>query len=132
MKAVTVRQPYASLISVGLKTYEFRNLNTKYRGPIYIHAAVQSFNDKLYLATKYHLDCPHAVIVAKANLADCIPNNEKLQQKLKQSNHLIYGSNCHKYAWVLTDIKPINSKTIVKGQLGIWNIKDESLIKELI
>ena len=38
MKALTIRQPYASLIATGAKTIETRSWSTQYRGPIAIHA----------------------------------------------------------------------------------------------
>ena len=38
MKAITIKQPYATLIAEGLKEYEFRTWKTKYRGEILIHA----------------------------------------------------------------------------------------------
>ena len=38
MKALTLHQPWASLIAVGAKTIETRSWSTKYRGPIAIHA----------------------------------------------------------------------------------------------
>lgn len=38
MKAITIKQPFASLIAAGLKEYEFRTWKTKYRGEILIHA----------------------------------------------------------------------------------------------
>lgn len=39
MKAITIWQPWASLIACGAKRYETRSWPTKYRGPIAIHAA---------------------------------------------------------------------------------------------
>ena len=52
MKVITVKQPYATLIAEGLKKYEFRTWNTKYRGDILIHAgktvdkkAIERFKD---------------------------------------------------------------------------------------
>ena len=39
MKALTLWQPWASLIAVGAKTIETRSWSTKYRGPLAIHAA---------------------------------------------------------------------------------------------
>lgn len=38
MKALTIRQPWASLIAHGVKTIETRSWSTKYRGPLAIHA----------------------------------------------------------------------------------------------
>lgn len=39
MKAITVWQPWASLLVSGRKRYETRSWATSYRGPIAIHAA---------------------------------------------------------------------------------------------
>ena len=38
MKVITIKQPFASLIVLGIKKYEFRTWKTKYRGDILIHA----------------------------------------------------------------------------------------------
>ncbi len=42
MKALTIWQPWASLIARGVKQYETRSWPTKYRGPIAIHAAMKN------------------------------------------------------------------------------------------
>lgn len=39
MKAITIWQPWASLLAHRVKTYETRSWATAYRGPIAIHAA---------------------------------------------------------------------------------------------
>ncbi len=38
MKAITLTQPYASLVALGAKRIETRSWPTKYRGPLAIHA----------------------------------------------------------------------------------------------
>lgn len=38
MKAITIKQPFASLIAAEIKEYEFRTWKTNYRGEILIHA----------------------------------------------------------------------------------------------
>lgn len=55
MKALTIWQPWASLIARGVKQYETRSWPTKYRGPIAIHAAVKDPN-KLPGAVKEELE----------------------------------------------------------------------------
>lgn len=47
MKTLTVRQPHASLIALGVKTIETRSWSTRYRGPLLIHAGKQ-FVEKGY------------------------------------------------------------------------------------
>lgn len=39
MKALSLHQPWASLVALGVKTIETRSWATKYRGPLLIHAA---------------------------------------------------------------------------------------------
>lgn len=55
MKALTIWQPWASLIACGAKRYETRSWPTKYRGPIAIHAAAKDPN-KLPLQGKEALE----------------------------------------------------------------------------
>jgi activating signal cointegrator 1 len=39
MRAITIWQPYATLIVLGMKEFETRGWSTSYRGPLIIHAA---------------------------------------------------------------------------------------------
>ena len=41
MKALTLHQPWASLVALGVKTIETRSWATSYRGPLAIHAATR-------------------------------------------------------------------------------------------
>lgn len=49
MKALTIWQPWASLLACGAKQYETRSWATSYRGPIAIHAAKKNVFDALTL-----------------------------------------------------------------------------------
>ena len=46
MKAITIWQPYATLIVLGLKRFETRCWGTSYRGPLVIHAAKKWDDDR--------------------------------------------------------------------------------------
>lgn len=92
MKAVTLWQPWASLIAFGLKTIETRSWGTRYRGPLLIHAAKRrpTFEDMRVVvdnidawnswgaAGLIDLDSvvypgPLGVVVAVVDLAECLP-----------------------------------------------------------
>jgi hypothetical protein len=47
MKTLTIRQPRASLIAIGVKTIETRSWATTYRGPLAIHASAKLASAKL-------------------------------------------------------------------------------------
>lgn len=79
MRALTLHQPWASLIAVGAKTIETRSWATKHRGPIAIHAglkAVQVPDVSMHLWSRAMAGEPHlptGAVVAIAWLFDCIP-----------------------------------------------------------
>ena len=47
MKALTIKEPWATLIIEGYKEYEFRSWKTNYRGKILIHAGMSIEKDML-------------------------------------------------------------------------------------
>ncbi|CQR74146.1 ASCH domain protein [Sporomusa ovata DSM 2662] len=84
MKAITILQPWASLIACGKKQIETRNWATKYRGPIAIHAGAR-FDRKLWnlslvdpirnalddLGYGNRNDLPLGAVIAIVDLVDC-------------------------------------------------------------
>lgn len=92
MRALSLWQPWASLIAVGAKTIETRSWGTKYRGPLAIHAAktlegISMVNagrmcreDDAAIAAALSAhgvtvwgDLPLGAVVAVADLVDCVP-----------------------------------------------------------
>ena len=89
LRAITVRQPWASLIAAGVKTIETRPRRTAYRGPVAIHAGAKGpeHESRVGRWTVYYPNSPGHLwhpgrealllplgsIVAVANLVDCLP-----------------------------------------------------------
>lgn len=124
MKVITIKQPWATLISKGYKEYEFRSWKTKYRGPILIHAG-KGIDKKAIEKFKYlNLDYPQSRVIAEATLDDCIHIDETFDKKLSENQ--IYGTDNKTgiYAWKLSQVKLIDSDKYIKGQLGLWNIEN--------
>ncbi len=109
MKAISIRQPWASMIASGEKTIETRTWSTKYRGPLLIVASKKPAIEGL----------PSSVAVATVRLVNCRPMTREDEAAAK----------CDLYpnavAWILTDIKPITSFP-VKGQLGLYDVHKRS------
>jgi hypothetical protein len=91
MKAITILQPWASLIACGAKKIETRSWATKYRGSIAIHAGKGTQNINLCrqrifwanlwpyeIAAQYSLQeriddfLPLGAVIAIADLVDCV------------------------------------------------------------
>lgn len=81
MKAITIKQPWATLIALGEKKFETRSWQTKHRGTIAIHAGKsidkEACKDREIAATlnKHGFvlmsDLPTGVVVATADLVNC-------------------------------------------------------------
>ncbi len=134
-RVLTVKQPYAGLIVLGLKTLETRSWNTKYRGELVIHASAKP--DKVTL-DKYMYDLttpalvPDAILTNGAfigivNLADCFPQSELLDRyghvNLKTRIYSHWDIDNH-FAWALENPRIVNF-TPAKGKLGIWKWEGE-------
>ena len=122
VKALTIREPWASLIVNGYKEYEFRNWKTNYRGKILIHAGIGSDKEYLDRFKEYDLEYGKGEIIGEAELIDCIKVSDEFQKVLNNKNRLVYGSNNYdqKYAWKLINIKKYDKRIPVKGKLSLW------------
>ena len=91
MKAITVKQPWATLIAEGYKEYEFRTWKTSYRGDIFIHAGKGIDKEAMKYFEYLHLDYPLGCIIAKAQMIDCVPVGEELTKELLMKNENVYA-----------------------------------------
>lgn len=106
MKALTIIQPWATLIASGHKMNETRSWKTNYRGEVLIHAGK---NPKDYTSGCYIDDpdgrhfqeagitpnnfeeLPRGSIIGKATLVNCIHINKEFRDHLKRSNPAEYA-----------------------------------------
>lgn len=121
MKAITLKQPWATLIAEGLKEYEFRSWKINYRGEILIHAGKTVDKEAMERFKHLDLEYPKSRIVARVIIKDCIKLNDKENKSIIKENPLIYGDiNRDGYARKLKLIEKINNKEEVLGKQGIW------------
>ena len=138
MKAISIKEPFATLIANRMKKIETRSWKTNYRGEIFIHASGKSLA-KEFLTNDYvvdlikDMDMNYGNIICRCNLVDCIYMDEEFIEYIKQ-NPTEYNVGEYKlgrYAWVMEDIEPIYPNT-AKGQLNIWNFDgDYELINKV-
>ena len=123
LKVLTLRQPWATLVSEGIKRYEFRSWKTKYRGKVLIHAGAGIDKEDMKKYKNVNLEFPSKKILAVVEIEDCLELDEELNNKIISENNIAYGNKVRTgYAWKLNNIKKINYDKEVNGQLGLWNI----------
>ncbi|CAI8877395.1 activating signal cointegrator 1 [Brevibacillus sp. IT-7CA2] len=137
MKAITIHQPWATLIVLGEKRFETRGWSTRYRGPIAIHAAKKVDKEicqqepflSVLAAHGYTANTlPTGSVVATANLIGChsVTATKPCRAALAgwgyvEGNELAFGwYDVGRYAWEMTDVKQIDPVS-AKGQQGLWN-----------
>lgn len=124
MKAITIKQPFASRIAAGLKEYEFRIWKTNYRGEILIHAGKSIDKEAMKKFESVKLEYPTGCIIAKAKLTDCVPVTEVVKEELREKNFLVYSGTTENADWNGYGFKLENVETMepifVNGMLGLW------------
>lgn len=139
MKAITISQPYASLIASGEKWIENRTWPTRYRGKLAIHAGL----GRQYLSKDELAKYPTGCIIAVCNLVACVTLEQILDNEgASRNGHevLIPGSKRawweaadHEYAagpwcWVLEDVQPVENVP-VRGMQGLWEMREDLIAK---
>ncbi|MGG4452378.1 ASCH domain-containing protein [Brevibacillus porteri] len=147
MKAITIHQPWATLIALGEKKFETRSWATKHRGPIAIHAA-KKVDKEICLEEPFRSvlarhgytadNLPTGAVVAIAQLAGSYmiyntvdngvhivrcPNNEYEFTKVEfiWRPESVFGYFAEgRFAWEMVDVKQIDPVP-AKGQQGLWN-----------
>ena len=124
MKVLTIKQPWASLIMLGLKKYEFRSWKTDYRGELLIHAGKGIDKDGMERLKRYIPEnMPTEKILGKVKLIDCIKTSSEFYDKVQKENKDIYAKSVFNqdYAWQMEVIEVYDNPIKVKGKLRLWN-----------
>ena len=126
MKAITLHQPWASLVAVGAMAVETRPWTSRYRGPLAIHAAKKPVlvDDTYYRSVLASAglnpdELPLGAILATCRLMEC--------EKITRADIPCYPAyafgnfNPGWYAWKLTDIQALTDPIPARGHRGLWD-----------
>lgn len=138
MKALTLTQPWATLVAVGAKRIETRSWNTNYRGRLAIHAAkgfpkwAREFSLEPicydHVRGSKQAGYPTGAVIAICRLANVLPvevvdnaNNVfgVSLEPLSEQERAFGDYSPGRFAWLLEDVcefQPIAAK----GALGLW------------
>ena len=142
MKALSIKQPWASLIAHGIKNIENRTWKTKFRGRIFIHASAKNagalyelLNEKQIEAISNHWTAappfpnrPVSAIIGEVDIIDCVINHPSIwAEKTPIPPHEDIGRLSPIYNWVLANAVLYNKPIInVKGKLSFWEFQNNN------
>lgn len=130
MKTISLWQPWAMLIVLGVKQYETRSWSTSYRGRIAIHAAkkwdretiADFISPEVWHVMQQHRvrdhDLPLGAIICIGDLTDCVPTT------LIPSHEQRFGNfQPGRFAWKIERVRVLLNPIDVRGQQGLWDWK---------
>lgn len=120
MKALTICQPFAHLISIGDKRVENRTWPTYYRGKLAIHAG----KSRAWLDDTDPAGMVFGAVVAVAVLVDCL-HIEKISRGLYISKYPWLNQHVHTegpWCWVFENVQPLPKPVPYKGAQGLFEI----------
>lgn len=135
MKAVTLYQPYATLVAIGAKKIESRSWGTKYLGPLAIHASKKQpkwcrelerespFKEALYPNGNYLYPWTSCgCILAICELSACWPIDDRGNGPFSISGQeRAFGDYTPgRVMWVLENVRELKHPIPAKGALGLW------------
>jgi len=137
VKAITLTQPWATLVAIGAKRIETRSWRTHYRGPLAIHAAkalppewrISAWDRRFaeLLESLCGLDqygapdlaqLPAGMVLATATLAQCTPT-DTLHPSGQE--HAFGDFTPGRWGWLLENAQPLPTPITATGHLGLWN-----------
>ena len=136
MRAITLMQPWATLVAIGAKRWETRSWPTRYRGPIAIHsskewppwarecARLPAFAEAL---AGHRMPC--GAVVALAELTDCRVNEEHTADELGQPESEFGDFTPGRYRFRLDKVRPLQNPIKARGRLSIWQVSAELAIR---
>lgn len=134
-KAISLHQPWASLIAMGFKHYETRSWSTNYRGKLVICSAKKNTKQQRLnyekLASILGIDLtqnpweslPLGKAIALCDLTDCIKMTEDFIEAQSESEQLCGHWEPGRFAWKLDNIQLLSSPIPIKGQQGLWDVE---------
>lgn len=125
MKALSLHQPWASLVAVGAKRVETRSWRTHHRGRVAIHAArfpglLHLAREEPFAAALRGIELPLGVVLATARLVDCVPTVCGLSRSLTAVEHAFGDYSEGRWAWLLEDVEPLATPVPARGYPGLW------------
>jgi ASCH domain-containing protein len=119
-KALSVRQPWASMIVWGLKTVEVRSWSTEYRGELYIHAA-KRIDERA--AELFELnDLPLGCLLGSVQLAGVDAFTPGLWTELADEHLQVGPYQSGLYAWRMTDPQLFAEPIPYLGERGVFRV----------
>ncbi|HXI41622.1 MAG TPA: ASCH domain-containing protein [Bryobacteraceae bacterium] len=147
MKALTLWQPWASLVALGEKRIETRCWSTKYRGHLAIHAAAKTpaflgasrhteqfiaeladvLNVRISAVPCAVAELPRSAVLCIVELCS-IEETTRCREILCERERIFGNYEDGRYAWALEMVEKLEPPIPAKGNRLLWNWNEVSVV----
>lgn len=134
-RAITVRQPWATLLACGVKGFETRSWPTRWRGPLAIHASARlDPNDRVWCLEDPGIgaliarcgyrdvtELPLGAVLSVGRLVDCLPTEDVLV--LTWTERALGDWRRGRWAWRFAQVERLPAPVPTRGSLGLWPVE---------
>lgn len=139
MKAITLWEPWATLVAHGYKRFETRSWPTHYRGPLVIQAAkripqLEELRPEAIRAALKAIgivrvgDFPFGCALAVVDVTAVYRTETVLAEELVVGEALAFGDyGPGRYAWRLENLRRLAQPVPLRGRQGLWPLRGDEL-----
>lgn len=149
MKALTVRQPWATLIMANAKRIETRTRDTRHRGPLAIHAGTAlpcRLGEIVQYGPHWWIERDHSGLLLRSDRPGWWPYRlplgallgsvllfqtratDSLEYKPPADEILLGDHSPGRFGWYLESPQRIKPRSM-PGRLGLWDVPDDVLAR---
>lgn len=137
-RALTLIQPWASLMALGQKKIETRSWSTAFRGWMAITASKafpREYRDLMsrepfttamagpeYPFSSDSGDLPRGAVVCIGRLYACRSTNEDWIESLADTERQFGNYAPNRYGWCFNDLRPLTKPVPCRGMQGLWGV----------
>jgi hypothetical protein len=155
VKALSLYQPWASLVALGAKRFETRSWRTSYRGPLLVCASKTFPGDARDLCGEWPFHerllphyadgrrvtveaLPRGCALAVAELVRCLPTEAAVSEwsvcedgaAERYAEEIEFGDYTPgRWAWELRNVRRLAGPVPCRGAMGLWDVPADVLAK---
>jgi hypothetical protein len=142
-KTLTISQPFAGLLILGIKHHETRSWNTKHRGKLAIHSSARMTADGKQVLDWLCKELPDVffpgseamymctqlgMVLGTVNVTDTVSTNEN--RPIESLERLLGDYSPNRYYWKCENPVMFAAPVPAVGKLSIWNWEQPSYTNE--
>ncbi len=143
LRALTVKDPWATLIAIGAKQIETRSYRTRHRGLVALHSSKAFSSEDQALCFQEPVrsaleragmrspaDLPRGAVIAVAEIVGCnqVPDGQGWEGSIPSEPERSFGFySPGRWMWRLQGVHRLPEPVQCRGMLGLWQLPPEVL-----